>query len=161
KELLDESPDEALYQVALANTLLNIATLLSRRDQADELEPLYRRILELDRAAVRAASDDPRCLVELGIALGDQGLFFLDTGRGSQAEAAVREALEIHQRVLAGGRMRGYVERYLARNFVGLGRVLAAAGQAREAELSYQKAVSLLEPLVEELPESAICRADL
>ena len=132
--LLRESPDEPRYQLALANTLLNTAGLLSPWAQADELEPLYRRILELDRAAVRTAPDDPEFNAELALALGDQGMFFLEAGRGSEAEAAVREAVEIHQRVLAGGQLKGSVERYVARNFVNLGRVLAAAGQAREAE---------------------------
>jgi serine/threonine-protein kinase len=159
--LLRESPDNAGYKVALANTLLNTATLLSPRDQAGELDSLYGCILELDRAATRAAPNDPLFNSELALALGDQGLFLLDTGRGSQAQAALREALEIQQRVLAGGRLKGSVERYAARNFARLGRVLAAAGQAQEAEQSYQKAVNLLEPLVEELPESALGRADL
>jgi tetratricopeptide (TPR) repeat protein len=88
-------------------------------------------------------------------------MFFLDTGRGSQAEAAIREALEIHLRVLAGGRLRGSIERYVARNFVNLGRVLAAAGRAREAEQSYRKAVNLLDRVVAESPESVYDRADL
>ena len=72
------------YQLALANTLLNMAGLLSPWSQADELEPLYRRILELDRAAVRTAPDDPEFNAELALALGDQGMFFLEAGRGSR-----------------------------------------------------------------------------
>jgi serine/threonine-protein kinase len=158
--LLREFPDDAGYRVALANTLLNIATLLSRH-QAEELERLYRRILDLDRAAVRAAPGNPGFNAELALALADQGLFFLDTGRGSQAEQAIREALEIYQRLLARGHRKGEIERYMARNFVRLGRVLAAAGQAQEAEKSYQKAMKLLDRLVVEFPESAIRRSDL
>ena len=105
--MLREFPDEARYQLALANTLLNTAGLLSPWSQADELERLYRRIVELDRAAVRTAPDHPTVNAELALALGDQGMFFLEVGRGSEAEAAVREALEIHQRVLAGGQLKG------------------------------------------------------
>ena len=125
------------------------------------MESLYRRILELERAAVHTAPHDPRFNAELALALGDQGLFFLDTGRGSQAQAAIREAVEIDQRVLAGGQLKGSVERYAARNFANLGRVLVAAGQAGEAEQSYGKAVNLLDRLVAELPESVYPRADL
>jgi tetratricopeptide (TPR) repeat protein len=131
---------------------------------ATQMSPAIRissPILELDRAAVRAAPSDPRFPVELAIALGDQGLFFLDTGRGSEAEAAVREALAIHERVLAGGHMKGTVEHYVARNYASLGRILAATGQAAEAEQSFRKAVNLLEPLVAGLPESPIHRANL
>ena len=69
--------------------------------------------------------------------------------------------MEIHERVLAGGQLKGSVERYAARNFANLGRVLAAAGQAREAEQSYRKAVNLLDRSVKELPESAYPRVDL
>jgi serine/threonine-protein kinase len=140
--LLRESPDEAAYQVALANTLLNRAFLLSGRDETEKLESIYRRIVELDRAAVRAAPDK-------------------DTGRASQAEAALREAVEIQQRVLDGGHMKGYLERYLARTFVNLGRVLAAAGRTQEAEQSYRKAVNLLERLVEQIPERVDHRKEL
>src|SRR5262249_19127114 len=41
--LLRESPDEARYQMQLANTLLNAASLPWSRDQTDELETLWRR----------------------------------------------------------------------------------------------------------------------
>ena len=88
-------------------------------------------------------------------------MFFHTTGRGALAEAAVREAVEIHQRLLAGGQLKGSVERYAARNFVNLGRILAAAGRVPEAEQSYRKAVNLLDRSVEELPESVYPRMDL
>ena len=112
--LLRESPDEPRCQLALANTLLNTAGLLSNLSHANELEPLYCRIIELDRAAVRIAPQVPSFNAELALALGDQGTFFLETGQGSRAEAAIREAVEIHERVLAGGKLKGSVERYAA-----------------------------------------------
>jgi tetratricopeptide (TPR) repeat protein len=98
---------------------------------------------------------------DLALALGDQGLFFLETGRGSEAEAPIREALKIYQRLLADGQMKGEIKRYAARGFVNLGRVLAAAGKAEEAEQSYRKAVELLDQWAEDLPESAPRRPDL
>jgi tetratricopeptide (TPR) repeat protein len=159
--LLRESPGEARYQVALANTLLNTADLLSHRDQADELELLYRRILDLDRAAIRAEPGNPEFRAELALALGDQGLFYLNTGRGPEAEAALCEAVEIHQKLLDDGHLRGSVERYAARSYVRLGQVLAAAGREEAAEQCCQKAVDLLDPFVKQLPESAIRRVSL
>jgi tetratricopeptide (TPR) repeat protein len=159
--LLSESRDEARYKVALANTLLNITTLLSRRDQVKELEALFDRILTLDRDAVDASPEGADYNAELALALGDQFGFFLDTGRRSEAEAAIREAVKIDQWLLDAGKLKGYIEPYAARNFARLGRVLAAAGQADEAEKSYQKAVSLLDPLVRALPESAPRRTSL
>jgi eukaryotic-like serine/threonine-protein kinase len=159
--LLRESPGNARYQWALSNTLLNTADLLSHRDDAEELNLLYQRMLELDRAAVRAVPDGPAYNAELALVLCDQGMFFLDMGRGPDAEAAVREALEIHKWLLADGRLKGYIERYAARNCVFLGRILAAAGKAPEAAESYKEAVNLLNAVAEELPESPIPLAEL
>jgi tetratricopeptide (TPR) repeat protein len=161
--LLRESPNDAHYQMQLANTLLNIAGLPWDRDQTEELETLWSRVVELDRAAVRAAPGNLQYKAELALALLEQGLFFLDTGRIPEAEAPVREALEIHQRLLDGGHLkgRGYIDRYLARNFAGLGRVLVAAGKAGEAEKSYRQAVNLLECSAKEFPYSAYHRLDL
>jgi tetratricopeptide (TPR) repeat protein len=125
------------------------------------LELIYRRALELDRAAVRTRPDNPVFNAELALALGDQGIFFLESGRRSEAESAVREAVVVHQRVLAGEKLNGSIERYVARSFVNLARVLTAAGQTTEAEQCYRKAVYLLEQSVKASPESVYPRADL
>ncbi len=93
---------------------------------------------------------------ELALALGDQGMFFFDAGKSAQAEAAVREAVQIYDRVLAGGKLKRSVEQYAARNFVNLGRILDASGQSREAEQSYRKAVNLLDGVIKELPQSVM-----
>jgi serine/threonine protein kinase/tetratricopeptide (TPR) repeat protein len=160
EELLSESPNDADHQVALANTLLNKATLLSYQADAKELDEIFQRILKLERAALGTLPDNPEFSAELAIALGDQAQFFLVTGRGPQGKIAACEALEIYQKLMDGGRLKGSIERYAARGFVILARVHAAAGQVEDAEESYQKAVSLLDQLVKELPESALRRAD-
>ena len=144
-----------------SNTLLNTAGLLSSGGHADLVETLYRRVVELDRAAVRAAPYNPDYNGELALALGEQGTFFHSLGRGALAEAAVREALEIYEKLLAAGQLKGSVERYAARNFVNLGRILAATGRVPEAEQWYRKAVNLLDQAVAELPQSVYPRMDL
>ncbi len=159
--LLRETPDEPNCHAALANTLLNIAVLDSSSVSANELGPLFCRIVELDRAAVRIAPAHAPYSAELALALGDQGIFLLETGHHNEAEAAVREAVQIHERVLAGGELKGSVERYVARNCVNLGRVLAAAGKAREAERAYRRGVDLLDRVIEEFPEGVHPRIDL
>jgi tetratricopeptide (TPR) repeat protein/tRNA A-37 threonylcarbamoyl transferase component Bud32 len=159
--LLRESPNEPGYQVSLANTLLNTARTYSRRDQAEVWEPVYRRIVDLDRAAVSTAPEKPLYDAELAIALQAQGLFFLDVRRRSEGEAALQDALEIHKRLIARGQLKGTVERYAARNFVDVGRVLAAAGQVEDAEKSYREAVSLLDRTVQEFPRSVRDREEL
>ena len=67
----------------------------------------------------------------------------------------------IYERLLAGGRLKGSVERYAARNFVNLGRILAAAGRVPEAEQWYRKAVNLLDQAADESPQSVYPRMDL
>jgi serine/threonine protein kinase/Tfp pilus assembly protein PilF len=161
EDLLRDFPDEAGYHVALANTLLNMAPLLSGQTTADEQEQLYQRILNLYRTAVRAAPDNPKFKAELGLALEGEGQFFLNTGRTSQAEAPVREALEIHQKMRTAGLMKGSIERAEARSFACLGRVFAAAARPQEAEESYRQAVNLLDRPFNESPESASRRAEL
>jgi serine/threonine protein kinase len=161
EELLRQSPDNAGYQVAVANTLLNMAPLLSGQTQTEDQERLYRRILELYRAAVQAAPDNPRFSGELALGLEDQGQFFLHTGRPSQAEAAVREAVAIQQRRRADGHLNGSIERAEARSLVCLGQVLAATGRPQEAEECYRQAVNLLDRPFDESPESASRRAEL
>src|SRR5262249_28695565 len=98
---------------------------------------------------------------ELALALEGQGQFFLNTGRPTQAEAAVREALEIHQKMLMAGQFKGFIESYEARSLVCLARVLAANGRTKEAQDSYRRAVILLDRPFEETPESASRRAQL
>jgi tetratricopeptide (TPR) repeat protein len=147
--------------VALANTLLNKTHLVSYYDHEAELEPVFRRIVQLDRDAVEAAPGTANFKAELALVLVGQGMFFLDTGRPSDAEKALREALTIHQSLLDDGHLKGYVERYVARSFAGLGRVLAAAGQAEEAEHSYREAVNLLDRSSRDFPESVYYQQEL
>ena len=81
ERLLHDHPDEPLYQLALSNTLLNTAGLLSDGGHADLVEALYHRILELDRAAVRAAPDSsPDFNGGAGTAAGERGDVFSHTG---------------------------------------------------------------------------------
>ena len=159
--LVREYPDVALYQMALANTLLNIATLPTLEHQAKEVETLCGRMLELYRSAVNSEPNNKQFKMELALGLERRGIIFLSMGRASQAEDAVREALAIHQGLLEGGHLQGAIERPLARTFANLGRVLAAAGKSEEAEKSYREAVNLLDRSVEAFPESALRRADL
>jgi tetratricopeptide (TPR) repeat protein len=154
--LLRESPDEPQRQLALANTLLNTIELLSHREHAGEIDTLFRRILELDRAGVRAEPKNANYNAELALALGDQGMFFLHTGKPAQAEAAAREAVQLYERLLAKGELKRSVERYAARNFVNLGRILDASGQFREAEQSFWKAVKLFDQVIADMPQSAV-----
>ena len=51
EQLLREPPNDPIDQVSLANTLLNKATVLSRTTDFAELERVFNRIVELNRAA--------------------------------------------------------------------------------------------------------------
>jgi serine/threonine protein kinase/Tfp pilus assembly protein PilF len=161
EELQNEFPDNPGYRVALANTLLNMAPLLSAQTPAEEQERLYRRMLELFRAAVQAAPNNTRFKAEMALGLEDQGKFFLGRGQPSLAEAPVREALKIHQRIRASGQMKDAIDRAEARTLVCLAQVLAACARVSEAEESYRKAGSLLDRPFEDSPEGSSRRAEL
>jgi tetratricopeptide (TPR) repeat protein len=93
--------------------------------------------------------------------------------RGSldQARTAIDEALELNKKLLLVPAQKSHIERYLARNYVHQGRVLAALGQVEAAEQACQEAVNLLDPLVQatsaypyhrmELARALTCWADL
>jgi tetratricopeptide (TPR) repeat protein/tRNA A-37 threonylcarbamoyl transferase component Bud32 len=159
--LLRESPDDPKRKIGLANTLLNSGGLLSRRDQRDEIDAMYRRVLDLQRSAVRAEPKNSQFKAELAIALGDLGDFMLETGQAARAEAALLEALEVDDQVLASGQLKGSSDHYVARNWISLGRVRMANGRIQDAEKAYRKAVSILERTVREMPESAYRRMEL
>src|SRR5262249_40155718 len=130
EQFLDQSPNDPGEQVALANTLLNLASLTSSWDRLEDLEGLYRRLVKLDRAALDHAPENLGYQSELALGLENQGRFFLASGRGQQASASVSEALAIYRNLLSSGRMKGYIERYAANAYTTQGRILAAAGQA-------------------------------
>jgi serine/threonine-protein kinase len=161
EQLLAESPGDANLQLALANTLLNKATVLSRRNDADQLEQLYRRMAELDEAALAANPNDHRFQAERALGLHNQAHFFLHTGRAPQALPMLRDTLAIRKILQAGGHMLRSYDRYVAVNHADLGRALAATGQAREAEQSYQEALKLLEGVTQEYPDSPYFRVAL
>src|SRR5262249_32636663 len=163
EQLLSGSPDDADSQLALANTLLNTAVLLSPRDHADELERLYGRMMGLIRAAVKAAPDPdrPGLQKELALGLEGQAMFFLDTGRATQALGMVREVLAIRQQLAVGGGPDRLFVRYVARAHVNLARVLIAVGQEGEARQAYQEARQLLEQAAKEYPDTPHFRAEL
>src|SRR5262249_50111421 len=123
EELVQDYPEVGLYQVALANTLLNTTSLPSRSDQDGDAEATTRRMLELYRSAVHAEPNNSHFKMELALGLERQGYIFLQAGRTSDAEGVFREAVEIHQTLFNGGRRKGSIERPLARSFSGLGRV--------------------------------------
>src|SRR5262249_11421698 len=132
EKLLSELPHDVEIQSALANTLLNTAVLLSPEDHADELERLYARMMELNRAAGKAAPDRPAVQRDLALGLEGQGMFFLATGRTTQALDMIREVLAIRLRLLASGATEPFFISYVARAHVNLGRVLTAVGQEGE-----------------------------
>jgi tetratricopeptide (TPR) repeat protein len=160
QRFLDESPKDLRAQAALANTLLNEATVFSHSDPALR-ERLYERIVELERAVVKAAGDNPSYQAELALGLETQGLFFLAGGQVQAAKANFDEALAIGRKLLAGGRLKGSIERYLARYYAGQAKVLAALRDADKAEQAYWEAIRLLEPLVKAAPMVLYHHADL
>jgi tetratricopeptide (TPR) repeat protein len=161
QQLLDESPGDAESQVTLANTLLNIASLLSPRDDAEELKRLHRRMLKLIRAAVDAQPKNLYYQSELALALESQGMFFLNTKQLASAADAIDQSLAINKKLLASGSLGRSFERYVALSYRSRGRVLAATDQPHEAEAAYRDALKLLQPLEKDFPDSLYYRLNL
>jgi tetratricopeptide (TPR) repeat protein len=133
----------------------NAAAFRRERDAARQEKGRAEHHLQMVRARVDRLSRLGRDL------LARPGLY--RTG-----QAVLEEALAFYQEMLPEEGNDPRVRREAAQLFRqvaeirhSLGRVLAAAGQAREAEDSYQKAVNLLDRLAEQSPESAVLRADL
>jgi serine/threonine protein kinase len=152
---LDRRPGDPAALAALANTLRNKATLLSAPDDVPELKVLYMDLVNLEREAVAAGRGDLVYQKELALGLEDQGLLLLTAGQLGPAETAIREALGIRLALLESGQWNGSIERYVARNYTSLARVLAATGRApevEEAEAACRKAIGFLEPMVQGTP---------
>jgi serine/threonine protein kinase/tetratricopeptide (TPR) repeat protein len=148
------------FQAALANTLVNKARLVSSQEPDASLA-LYQRAVELNRAALNAEPDSSWFQSELALALENQGILFLSMGRKKEAKASIGEALALHQKLLADGKMRGGNERYVADSYATQAKVLAATGQPLEAEKSFKEAVNLFEKTLKETPTNPFPREGL
>ena len=153
-KVLEQAPNAASprIQVDLANTLINLATVLPPQTGCDVFDKLYGRVIQLDRDAVAADDTRPYYQSELALALDDHGEYLLATGRVKEARPLIEEALEIRQKLHASGKMPMplFYRRYVARSYVNQGHVLAALGKYPEAEVSYTEAEKLLGPLLKE-----------
>jgi tetratricopeptide (TPR) repeat protein len=161
EQLLGEAPETAESKVALANTLLNKAGVLSATEEPEALERLHNRILKLLGDAVAAAPKNPGYKAELALALESQGLFFLNTGHGTRALSLIDDALTIRKELLSRAKMGRDFDRYLGRNYANLGRAQAAAGRPGPAEQSYREGIAHLEGLVAEFPNTPFHSIDL
>jgi tetratricopeptide (TPR) repeat protein len=161
-QLYREGPTDVGAAVDLANTLLNKSYVLSPWEQAEELEDICVRAVGLDRAALEARPGEPWIQQELAMCLEGQVAFLLAAGRHAQALPGARELVAIRQQLFDSGQRKGVDDqRYLARSYANLGRVLAEAGAAREAEQAYRKAVFLLGPFEKYSPSLPYHRAAL
>jgi serine/threonine protein kinase len=162
EQLHREEPSDMTAAVNLANTLDNMTSVLSLTEQAQELEDIFARAVDLDRTALKAGPQDPWFQSELAVCLEDQAIFFLDTGRYSQALSGAREVVKLRQNLFDSGKRKSMDDlRYLARSYSNLGKVLAATGAGREAEQSFRVALTLLEPLVKDSSSLPFHRAEL
>ncbi len=160
EQLLQETPGETDIQAELANTLLNTAVSLSTKDNRDEIERIYTRMMELNRAIVKAAPDRTGFQSELALGLEGQVVFLLATGRAAKALDMAREVLAIRQRLLARGDLGNTYVRYVARAHSNLARVLYALGHLG-AEQSYREAIGLMEKAMKESPDTPFFRSTL
>ena len=112
-----------------AMTMTNLANLLEQDHRPAEAEPLYLGALE-----IFGTKDD----VDLAHCLEGLGVLLMNHQRLAEAEPRLRQALEVHRRVLPAGHPD------LANDLCNLASVLADRKEAPEAEKLYTEATEIL-----------------
>src|SRR5262249_53959681 len=118
EQLLDGPPRDAPYRMALANTLINTATVFE--GSADKRDRVYRRAVELNQDALAASPKNHYYQEELALSREAQALYYWSKGQRPEAEAGVRAALTLREALHKSGRMERTFERYLARSYTNL-----------------------------------------
>ncbi len=161
EELLRQFSENAGCRVALANTLLNAATVVTGKDAAAKRTQMLQRAVQLLREAVQRAPQNRHYQRELILGLEDLASCDLAAGRIEEAETGFRTVVRLQEEWRASGpEDRGY-DRYRARGHFDLGRLLASTARPAEAEEQYREGVAILDQVVKDFPETPINRREL
>jgi tetratricopeptide (TPR) repeat protein len=115
----------------LATHLNNLAQLLRATDRPDEAEPLYRRALDIDQAAL--GPNHPRIAGHLN----NLAQLLHAINRVSEAESLYRRALAIDEESFGPDHPR------IATHLSNLATLLKARGRLKEAEALYRRALAI------------------
>jgi eukaryotic-like serine/threonine-protein kinase len=141
-------PDKASYRVRLAESLNSRGAVLKDLTQFDAAEKELLQALKLieqlqaeDKGAVEALESQARVN-------GNLGLFLRDTGRASDAERVLRDAIAAREKLLGQRPDSLALRGQLAISWNNLGTVLRALRQPEESERAFETIFTILDPEV-------------
>ena len=168
EKLAADAPTVADYREDLARTHVNHGNLLDDLGRPVEAETAYRAALT---AREKLAADFPlvpayrqevgRCYHNLGELLAPSGNDRGRAPRPAEAEAALRAAIDVREKLAADSPAVTEYRQELADSCASLGDCLAAAGKRTEAEAAYRKALALREKLAADAPAVPVHRVDV
>jgi serine/threonine protein kinase len=149
REINSASPQMTQLRAQAYGQMAAVQEILGEYEQA---EHSLMQARELQEALRRESPNNLACQHDLAGTLHDLGRVLSHSRRVREAEAAYRQAIQIHQRLVAVCADPIYRDR-LARHFHGLGILLAAdPARNREVREAYQQAIRLHEQLAAERP---------
>ena len=116
---------------ARATALNNLGSVLHALGRLDEVEPLFRQSLEIQRKALGPEHAD------VGTSLNNLGMLLQDLGRLDEAELLCRECLEIERKTL------GPEHPEVATSLNNLGKLLRSQGRLDEAEPLFRQSLEI------------------
>lgn len=157
QRLSDAPAEGAGHRRDLALCCNNVGLLLARKGDTSEAETAYRQAIGL-LAELTEAPQDPaeadRCGNDLALCHGNLALLQGQTGRGAEAQASYRAAIEIQRLLVAAHPQEAKYAAALALSYNNLSYVLRSLDPA-QAEQSCREAIGIQEKLAAEPSELA------
>jgi tetratricopeptide (TPR) repeat protein/serine/threonine protein kinase len=139
----------------LSGGYINLVRLLRATKQDTDAEQVFARARRVFEARQSQFPEQTNHRHELGRIYNHLGLFLASTGRGSEAEKAHRQALDIYQ-TLARARLPEDQDRWRRQELMwtqeNLGYLAKNTGRPKDAENAFRQAVSLGEQLNSDFP---------
>src|SRR5205807_121455 len=130
----EESPDSRAYRWELSGGYNMLAGLHNAANEPDRAERLYRKNLGLLNGLARERPNDPHGPAALAATHANLGMAHQRQGRLAEAEAALRRAVDLHERLARAHPASPEYQAVFGLTLIGLGKLLAETGQAEKAE---------------------------
>jgi serine/threonine protein kinase len=160
RELVAEHPENNDYAAQLAESQSNLGMLIDAQGDADAAEVQLAAAVAILRPLVAAVDADPRYARNLSIAANNLS-YVLAKRDPAAAERAMREAVDIVEKLSLRTRGGGKYQDDLALCYNNLAALLSRTGRATDAIAWHQRAVALQEQMVRRSPSVVRHRSDL
>jgi tetratricopeptide (TPR) repeat protein len=153
ERLAGEFPSVAGYTRDLAESHVNLGTLLAHLRRTGEAEGEYRAGLAVLQGLAERFPDVPAYRQDLARVHNNLGVLLRDVGRRDEADPEYRAALAVRERLAGQFPDVAAYREDLALSHVNRGLLLADLGRRDEARQHYRSAFPILERLVEQFPD--------